>query len=188
MLLELIANLLMKDDLIREVELENSVKVRLEGNNLKITGPKGDSEKIFVHPRVHVTVDGNKIVLKAPKATKREKTILCSFEAHIKNMVKGVQEVHTYTLKICSGHFPMNVAVAGSDFVVKNFLGEAVPRKARILKGVDVKITGNDVVVSSCDKEVAGQMAGRIENLCRITNRDRRIFQDGIYITHKAGK
>lgn len=178
----------MKDDLIREVGLENSVKAKLEGNTLKISGPKGEVERVFVHPRIEVRVESNKVVLKAPLATKREKTILCSFEAHIQNMVKGVKEVHSYTLKICSGHFPMNVTVAGSEFVVKNFLGEAVPRKTKVLKGAEVKVTGNDVVVSSSDKEIAGQMAARIESLCRITNRDRRIFQDGIYITRKAGK
>ena len=55
-------------------------------------------------------------------------------------------------------------------------------------KGVEVKIAGTEIVVSAADIELAGITASKIENLCRITNRDRRIFQDGCYITQKAGK
>ena len=38
------------------------------------------------------------------------------------------------------------------------------------------------------DKEKAGMMASRIEQAARVTNRDRRVFQDGVYITEKAGE
>lgn len=124
----------------------------------------------------------------AAKATKREKTIVGAFWSHARNLVKGVQELHIYNLKICSGHFPMNVSVSGQEFVIKNFLGETVPRKVTLPKGAEVKITGTDILVSSPDREVAGLAAAKIENLCRITNRDLRIFQDGCYITHKVGK
>jgi large subunit ribosomal protein L6 len=103
-------------------------------------------------------------------------------------MIKGATEGHVYKLKVCSGHFPMNVAVAGKDFVVKNFLGEKKPRQVAIKEGVDVKVEGEIVTVESCDKELAGQTAADIETLTRITNRDLRIFQDGIYITEKDGK
>ena len=82
----------------------------------------------------------------------------------------------------------MNVSISGQELIIKNFLGESVPRKVTILPGADVKVNGTEIIVSGSDKEVAGQTAARIENLCRITNRDRRIFQDGCYIIEKAGK
>ncbi|HLD40069.1 MAG TPA: 50S ribosomal protein L6 [Candidatus Nanoarchaeia archaeon] len=178
----------MKDDLRREIELKPGVTAQLQGSLLKIKGPKGEVSRVFLHPKINVSMEGNKIKLFAPKATKREKTMLGSFESHIVNMVQGVVEPYVYKLRICSGHFPMSVSVAGHEVVIKNFLGEAVPRKVEILKGAEVKINGEEIVVSSPDVEVAGQTAANIESICRVTNRDRRIFQDGCYITHKADK
>ncbi len=178
----------MKIDLVREVELGTGVSAKYEKGALTIKGPKGEVVREFVHPRIAISIESGKIVFKSVKATKKEKTILGSFKAHVVNTVQGVREGHSYTLKICSGHFPMTVAVAGSEFVVKNFLGETVPRKVALVKGVEVKVTGNDIVITSPDIEAAGLMASQIEGLCRITNRDRRIFQDGCYIVKKSGK
>lgn len=178
----------MKDDLTREIELKSGVTAQLEGDLLKVKGPKGEVSRVFVHPKIRISIDGNKVVLFSAKATKREKTMMGSFESHIQNMVNGVQEPYVYKLKICSGHFPMSVSVAGNEVVIKNFLGEAVPRKVEITKGAEVKVNGEEIIVTSADIEVAGQTAAKIESLCRITNRDRRIFQDGCYITQKADK
>src|SRR3989338_1857128 len=162
----------MKEDLRREVELPSTVKVRVDGAVLTVKGPKGEVKRSFKYPRISVFAENNKIILSAPQATKREKTILGSMEAHLQNMVKGVQEPYVYKLKICSGHFPMSVAVAGKELVIKNFLGETVPRKAALIPGVEVKVSGTEILVTSPDKELAGQTAAKIENLCRITNRD----------------
>ncbi len=178
----------MKENLTRKVALAQGVVAELAGSVLKVKGPAGEVARTFIHPRVKLTVEKDQIVLQAAKATKREKTMLGSFQAHIRNMIKGAQEPFVYNLKICSGHFPMSVSVSGKEFVVKNFLGENTPRKAAIAPGVEVKVEGAEIIVKSPDKEIAGLMAARIEQLCRITNRDRRIFQDGCYITSKAGK
>ena len=178
----------MKDYLRREIPLGKGVQASLVQNILFLKGPKGEAKREFVHPKVKISIEGDKIILQSPKATKREKTIMGSFQSHIRNLVQGVVEPHLYTLKICSGHFPMSVAVSGNEFVLKNFLGESVARKVKVIPGATIKITGTDITVSSPDVEVAGQMAACIEQLCRITNRDLRIFQDGIYITMKAGQ
>ncbi len=178
----------MKLDLTREITLGKGATAQLHGSVLTIKGPKGEVTRELRSPKITITLVDNKIVLTVQKATKREKTMIGTFEAHIANMVKGVEEPHLYKLKVCSGHFPMNVAISGKEFVIKNFLGEAVPRKVLIIPNVDVKVNGNDVTVSCPDIELAGRMASLIENLCRITNRDRRIFQDGCYMTEKTGK
>ena len=111
-----------------------------------------------------------------------------SFVAHAKNMQKGVTEGHHYLLRICSGHFPMNVTVSKNEFVVKNYVGERVPRSMKLPSGVEVKVNGRDITVDSTDKNLAGMVASRIEGLKKRANFDKRRFQDGIYIVIKDGK
>ena len=175
-------------ELTHEIELPEGVTAQVEGTTLKIKGPKGELERKFMAPRFVFVVEGNLLKITAKNATKREKTLAGTLKAHANNMVKGVTEGHVYKLKICSGHFPMNVSVNGNQFVVKNFLGEKIPRTFKIKEGAKVKIEETLVTVEGMDKEIAGQVAASIEQLCRITNRDIRIFQDGIYILEKSGK
>ena len=170
------------------VEIPEGVTVSLEGTLLKAKGPKGEAERDFKHPYVDLSINENSIILKSKKGTKNEKKIMGSFRAHVRNIVNGVLEGHIYKLKVCSGHFPMNVTVSKEEMVVKNFLGEKYPRKLSLIKGVDVKLDGDLITVESPDKEKAGQTAASIESLCRITNRDRRIFQDGIWLIQKGQK
>ncbi len=178
----------MKEDITQEIGLTEGVTVTLEGLSLTVKGPKGEISREFAHPRVEIKMDGGKVILSATKGTQREKKLIATFTSHIRNMIAGVVEPHLYKLKICSGHFPMNVSVSGQNFTVKNFLGEAVPRKVMMPEGVKIKVEGTEVIITSSDKEIAGKAAARVEQLCRITDRDRRIFQDGIYMIHKAGK
>ena len=74
----------------------------------------------------------------------------------------------------------------GKDLIIKNFLGESAPRKLRIHAGVTVKVNGDIVRIESVDKELAGMTASDIELVTRIRNRDRRVFQDGIFIVRKG--
>src|SRR3989344_6799969 len=171
----------MKNDLKVEIVLGNGTTAQREGKMIIIKGPKGEVSREFIHPKVTIAVDKEKIVLSAQKGTKREKTIINSYEAHLKNMVRGVKELYVYKLKVCSGHFPITATVSGQEFVVKNFLGEIVPRKFVIPAGAEIKVSGAEVTVQSCNKEIAGMVAAKIEGICRITNRDLRIFQDGCY-------
>ena len=42
-----------------------------------------------------------------------------------------------------------------------------------------------EVVVSGIDKEKVGQTSANIERCTTVKNRDRRVFQDGIYLLEK---
>ncbi len=105
-------------------------------------------------------------------------------------MVKGVDIGFTYRLKAVYSHFPMTIKIEGNQMSITNLFGEKVPRIAPLpWSPDDVKVEVKnkvDVIVSGVDIEKVGQTAANIERACRIRKRDRRVFQDGIYIVAKA--
>jgi large subunit ribosomal protein L6 len=177
-----------KEKLEETMELPEGIDVKVEG--YKITVSKGGKSvsKVMATKTLSFELRDGKIAFFSDRKTKRQRKIMGTFMVHIKNMCKGVTEGHKYILKICSGHFPMSVTVSGTEFAVKNFLGESIQRKLKFSPEVSVKVAGDQVVVESVDKELAGQTAAKIETLTKIKGRDLRRFQDGIYIINKDGK
>ncbi|MBI3032425.1 50S ribosomal protein L6 [Candidatus Woesearchaeota archaeon] len=168
-----------------EIEIPEKVKVILAHGIVKVTGPKGELEKKLLHPKIKMSIEGNKIKLTTSRKTKTDKRMMYTFNAHLKNLIKGVEEGFTCKLKICSGHFPMNVSIGAHELVIKNFIGEKVPRKLKLSPKVKVAVQGDDIIVEGIDRELVGQTAGSIEQITRRNSFDRRIFQQGIYITEK---
>ncbi|MFQ5474480.1 MAG: 50S ribosomal protein L6 [Candidatus Nanoarchaeia archaeon] len=167
------------------MEIPEGVQVNVDGFVINVKGPKGEVKRSLASRKVSFDVKGNTVVFTSDRPTKREKKLLLTFVAHLRNMIKGVTQGHRYELKICSGHFPMSVASRNNQFIVKNFLGEKVSRVLDVKEGAEVKVEGDLVSIESVDIEKAGQVAADIEHLTRINNRDIRIFQDGIYIVKK---
>lgn len=170
------------------IKIPENVSVELVDDLIILKGPKGEVSRSLKYPRVNIEIKDGQIMVSSKNATKKEKTIIGTFESHIKNMIKGVRDGVVYKLKICSGHFPMTASIEGKNFVVKNFFGERIPRVLKLKEGVNVKVDGDFVIVEGVNNELVSQTAADIEQLCRITNRDRRIFQDGIYIIDKDGQ
>ncbi len=172
----------------KEIILPDSVSASVDGRLLLIRGKKAEVKREFRQHNISIRADGQKIILESKSGTKKDKKIAGSLAAHVKNMVKGSMQDHIYTLKICSGHFPMTVSVSGSKLIVKNFLGEKVPRVLALKENTGVKVEGDLIYVASPDKEAAGQVSADIEQLTRRPGYDTRVFQDGIYLINKDGK
>lgn len=178
----------MKSTITEEFVLPEGVQAAYENGALTVTGAKGSVSRTLFRPKITLRVSDGKLLFESKDATQREKRHLYTMKAHVRNMLKGAQEGHTYKVKVCSGHFPMNVSIANGKLTVKNFLGEAVPRVLKLKQGAEIKLDGDIIEIFATSKELAGQQAADIEQLTRITNRDRRIFQDGLYIIEKDGE
>lgn len=178
----------MKKELYQEIEIPEGVGAEIEETILKVSGPEGRVERKFSINNLEFEKKDNKIVIGNKKATKKEKKLMNTIASHIKNMIKGVQEKFEYQLKICFSHFPITVEIKDKEAIIKNFLGEKIPRKTKIPEDVEVEIDKDVIKVISVNKELAGQVAANFEIVTKIRKKDRRIFQDGIFIINKAGK
>ena len=178
----------MKKDLTEELEIPGGTAISIEKGVFIVKGPKGEEHKKLHNPKVISRIVGNKVVFESKKVTQREKKLIKSYLAHLRNLIQGVNEGHSYKLKICSGHFPMSVGVRDNVFEIKNFIGETVPRTLTIPEGIKVTVDGQFITVDGINKDLASQTAALIEKLTRRPGFDKRIFQDGIFIIEKDGK
>lgn len=174
--------------LTEKLEIPEGIEVSLDNYILKVRGPKGEISKNFRDLKIDLKKENNFLNLSVHGVSRKSKDFLNSGIAHFKNIVQGVKEGYSYKLKVCSGHFPMNVTVEKNKVIIKNFLGEKVPRVANIIENVSVKVNGDIIIVESTNKEKASQVSANIEIATKIPNKDRRVFQDGVFIIEKAGE
>ena len=172
---------------VKEVRIPEGVKVEISGNKVKAIGPKGELEKSFIIPKdVKVEISEGSIKVSTENEKRKIKAIVGTIAAHIRNMIDGVTKGYVYKLKIIYSHFPITVKVEGDRVIIQNFLGERKPREAKIVGNVKVEIKGQEIIVSGIDIDAVGQTAGNIEQATRIVGKDRRVFQDGIFIVSKG--
>ncbi|MBW9221175.1 50S ribosomal protein L6 [Methanothermococcus sp. SCGC AD-155-M21] len=171
-----------------EIEIPDNVSVDVNGSEITVKSGGKELKRVLSYPGIVIKKEDNKVVIECLYPRKKHAAIIGTFLSHIENMIKGVTEGFEYKLKIRYAHFPMKVVVKGNEVIIDNFLGEKHPRKAKIMDGVTVKVSGEDIIVKGIDKEKTGQTAANIEQATRVKGRDIRVFQDGIYIIEKAGK
>jgi len=167
------------------VELSDGFTAEKEGNVLTILYGEKELRRILPRRNLNVTVVENKITISSNKAYR---ALVGTFASHFKNMIAGLKRPFVYKLKICSSHFPMNVKLEDNKLSIHNFMGSSAPKIVKLTKGVDVSINGDIIIVKSADIELAGKTASNMEQATRLNNKDRRVFQDGVFITQKAGQ
>jgi large subunit ribosomal protein L6 len=170
----------------RRVEIPPGVDAKLEGSVLTISGPKGTLVRDMRFPQIDVTIEDGEIVVSTASDKKRILAMSGTIEALAKSMIRGVVEGYEYHMKVVYSHFPIQLKQQGNRLEINNFLGEKQPRVAKILDGVTVKIGSDEVTLTGIDREKVGNTAANIEHATKITKRDPRVFQDGIYITERA--
>lgn len=170
-----------------EIKIPEGVQITIEGKTVHVKGPKGAVSKILSHPKIQLTVQGKVIQISCSQSPRRkEKALIGTFKAHIRNMIKGVTQGYEYKMKTVFSHFPIKNSVDGNYLIIQNFLGERYPRRAEILNDVKVEVKGDHIILTATDKEKVGQTAINIERATKVKNRDIRVFQDGIYIVERG--
>jgi large subunit ribosomal protein L6 len=185
------------------IEVPEEVTATVDHLDLTVEGPEGSVTRRLWYPSISVTVEDVEVEGEADDGTTEtvEAVVVASeeddaktaatmgtFESHVRNMLHGVTDGWVYEMEVFYAHFPMQVDVEGDHVVISNFLGEKSPRRTPIRGDTDVEIDGEKIRLSGPNKEDVGQTAADIEQLTRVTDKDTRVFQDGVYITSKPGK
>jgi len=178
----------MKQKIQEKIQIPEGITCEFQNNILKCKKDSLESERELKIPATQIKIENSDVLIECEKGNKNHYKIIKTNVAHVNNLLKGLQEPFEYKLEAASVHFTMTLKVEGDKLAITNFLGEKIPRHAQILPNVDISINGQVVTLSSPDKEAAGQTAGNIEKATKLKGRDKRVFQDGVYLVSKAGK
>ncbi|QSG08515.1 50S ribosomal protein L6 [Halapricum desulfuricans] len=170
------------------LEIPDDVSAEMDRLELTVEGPQGSVTRRLWYPDVSVEANGGEVVIESEAGDAKTRATVGTFESHVENMFHGVTEGWEYKMEVFYSHFPMQVRAEGDEVVIENFLGEKAPRKTPIHGDTEVDVDGEEVTLSGPSIEDVGQTAADIEQLTRVTDKDVRIFQDGVYITQKPSR
>lgn len=155
--------------------IPDGVKLDVTGDSFVVKGALGEVKR-KLPAKVKITVNGSNVDIAG------DNVMINTTIAHLKNMFKGVTTGYKINMKIIYAHFPITIDVKGKDITIKNFLGEKIPRKTKIVGNTKIEVKGQEVFISGSDKDAVGATISNIKMATKIRKRDSRVFQDGFYI------
>lgn len=178
----------MKKEESNVIEIPEGIELILEGSRVKLSNGKEEIEREFKTRGIKFEKKEKKLFLRANKSSRKSKSLMNAINSHIINMITGLRKGYEYKLMVVYSHFPINLAVKDGFLEINNFAGEKNPRKARIIGKSVVEVKGKEIFVRGNSKEEVGQTAANIETSTKVKGKDRRVFQDGIYLASRTVK
>ncbi len=171
----------------KEIEIPNNFTVNVSEHSIKVSNGKNSIEKRFKAANVLLEKKDSVVVVKTDSKNRKNKSIVNTIASIIQNMFQGLNQEFEYKLSMVYSHFPMTLSKKEGFVEINNFLGGKRVLKSKIIGSfTKVEIKGKDISIKGPNKEETGQTAANLEKTTKVYNKDRRIFQDGIYITQKA--
>lgn len=169
----------------QNVQVPEGVNLTLDGHKVAVTGTNGELTYDFGHAGLNMGFQEGTLRVWAENPRRKKAALVKTIASHVSNMIKGVTVGFTYRLKIVFIHFPLTINIQKDKVVINNFVGERAPRVAKIRGNVQIKLEGDDVIVTGNDINSVAQTAANIQESTKIKNKDLRKFLDGIYVYQK---
>jgi large subunit ribosomal protein L6 len=169
----------------KPVPLPAGVTAALEGQVLRVKGPRGELER-RVHPELGVKVETGKIEVARPSDEARHKALHGLTRTLIANMVEGVTKGFQKTLEIQGVGYKAESNQGG----VTVHVGYSHPVSYRAPEGITFAIEANTVIrISGPDKELVGQVAAELRQIRPPEPyKGKGIRYQGERVRRKAGK
>lgn len=144
------------------VTVPANVKVAVQGNDVRVEGPKGKLS-LAHHPNVTVKTEAGKVLVTRINDEKLSRSVHGLTRMLIANMIKGVTDGFTADLEIQGVGYKAEV----QGKVVALSVGYANQIKIDIPAGVTVKIEGQGtrINIAGVDKQTVGQLAADIRRV-----------------------
>ena len=142
----------------KAIQVPQGVTVKLEGQKITVTGPKGTLER-EIHKNITVTVENNEIKVTRPDNLALNRSLHGLTRTIINHMVYGVLNEYTRELQINGVGY--RVQKQGNNLNLT--LGYSHPVIFEAPKGITFDVpNANTIIVKGIDKELVGQTAANI--------------------------
>jgi large subunit ribosomal protein L6 len=145
----------------RPIAVPKNVTVTIEGQRVKVKGPKGELER-ELHREMAVAMENGEITVTRPSDETEHKSLHGLTRTLIANMVEGVTKGFQKQLDIVGVGYKAEVRPYGLQMA----LGYSHPIEVRAPKGIKLTAPApTSVIIEGADKEVVGQIAAEIRGL-----------------------
>ena len=141
------------------ITVPKGVTVDIEGNEVKVTGPKGELSRRFSSD-MSISLNEDALSVVRPSDSKEHRSLHGLTRSLLANMVEGVSQGFTKNLEIVGVGY--RAEKSGDNLVFR--IGYSHPVEVTPLPGLTLSTEGaNKITVSGIDKEVVGEMAAEIK-------------------------
>jgi len=169
----------------KSIPLPKGVTVTVEGNVVKVKGPKGELERT-VHPELKIALENNELTVSRPSDETRHKALHGLTRTLVANMVEGTSTGFRKTLELVGVGYKAEARPYGLQLA----LGYSHPIEYKAPKGI--KLTApvpTQILIDGADKEMVGQVAAEIRSFRKPEPyKGKGIKYQGEQIRRKAGK
>ena len=169
----------------KPVPVPKNVTATVDGQTVKVKGPKGELERRF-HPSMAIALDDGNIVVQRPSDEANHRALHGLTRTLVANMVDGVTKGFSKQLEIVGVGYKAEARPYGLQLA----LGFSHPVEYRAPKGI--KLTApqpTQIIIEGADKELVGQVAAELRSLRPPEPyKGKGIKYQGEQIRRKAGK
>jgi large subunit ribosomal protein L6 len=169
----------------KPIEVPKGVTVTLDGNVVRVKGPKGELERTL-HPAMTATQDNGTITIARPSDEPEHRALHGLSRTLVANMIEGVTKGFSKTLEITGVGYKAEPRPYGLQLA----LGFSHPVQFKAPAGIKLSAPNpTTVVVEGANKETVGQVAAELRNLRPPEPyKGKGIKYQGEQVRRKAGK
>lgn len=169
----------------RPIPVPAGVEVQIEGNRVRVKGPKGQLEK-NLHPDMIIKYEEGRLLVERPSDNKLHRSLHGLTRTLLNNMVAGVTNGFQKNLELVGVGY--RASKQGKKLVLA--VGYSHPVEIEPDEGLEIEVPApNKISVKGVDKEKVGALAAVIRAVREPEPyKGKGIRYEGKYIRRKAGK
>jgi large subunit ribosomal protein L6 len=145
----------------RPIPVPAGVDVVIEGNRVRVKGPKGELERTL-HRDIKIRREGAELIVERPSDEPQHRALHGLSRTLVANMVEGVTQGFKKTLEIVG----VGYRAENKPFGLTLNLGYSHPIDYKAPEGITLRAPSPTVIeVEGANKEVVGQVAAEIRSL-----------------------